>query len=390
MIAPPSDEPSGFVPPVYPYDRLSELHEIAAHHRGGVVDLSIGTPCDPAPEVVLAAMSRSDAERGYPPSIGTPALRNSVAEWFDRRFGVHVGPAHVAACVGTKELVVGIPHWLHLRTPRRDTVLYPALSYPSYAMGATLAQCRAVPVPVDSQSRINLEAIDPSDAARALCLWVNTPSNPTGALDDLGAAAAWGRSHGVPVFSDECYVEFTWSGEPVVRGGVPGRTILEHGTDGVVALHSLSKRSNLAGLRVGFYAGDGDLVGYLSEVRKHGGLMVPGPAQAAGVAALADQSHVMRQRERYLGRLAQMAEILRGMEIPVELPDGGFYLWIETPGEDAWALARRLAEELGVVGSPGEFYGDGGGHLRLAMVQPDAVLERVAQRAGRSDSPRSR
>ena len=182
--------------------------------------------------------------------------------------------AQIGACVGTKEFVGTLPQWLHLRRPDRDTVLYPAVAYPTYEMGAILAGCRPIPVPPTADGSLDLAAIAPADADRALALWVNSPSNPTGALDDLASAAAWGRSHDVPVFSDECYVEFTWSGR--------GRTILEDGLDGVVAVHSLSKRSNLAGVRIGFYAGDAELVHYLQEVRKHVGMMVPGPSQAAG------------------------------------------------------------------------------------------------------------
>lgn len=373
---------TGFEPPAYPYDRLGELADRAGRLEGGAVDLSIGTPCDPPPPAVLDALAGSGTERGYPPSVGSVALREAVAQWLGRRFGVGVDAAHVAACVGTKEFVAGLPHWLQLRRPDRDTVLYPAVSYPSYAMGATLAGCRAVAVPVDDQWRLRLDVVDPHDAARALCLWSNTPGNPAGGLDDLGAVAGWGRAHGVPVFSDECYVEFTWTGEPVVADGLPGHTILEHGTDGVMAVHSLSKRSNLAGVRVGVYAGDPDLVHYLSEVRKHAGFMVPGPAQAAGVAALADQVHVVDQRERYRRRLERMAAVLGSMGVPAELPGGGFYLWVAAPGDDAWGLARRLADELGVVASPGEFYGDTHpGYVRLALVQPDARLDLVAARA---------
>lgn len=361
-------EPAGFRPPPYPYDRLDELHRLAEKLPGGAVDLSIGTPYDPPPPAVVAALGSSGAERGYPPSVGTPAFRAAAAGWLERRFGVGVDPAHVAACVGSKELVAGIPHWLRLRTPGRDTVLYPQISYPSYAMGATLAGCRAVPYGT-------LDDIGDDDAARALCLWVNSPANPTGALDDLPAAAAWGRRHRVPVLSDECYIEFTWQG--------PGRTIVAEGLDGVLAVHSLSKRSNLAGARAGFYAGDPDLVHYLSEVRKHAGFMVPGPVQAAAVAAFDDDAHVDEQRRRYRRRLEVMAEALAAAGVECPLPDGAFYLWAPAPGGDAWGLARRLAAEGGCVVSPGEFYGPAGAdHVRIAVVQPDEQLALVARRLG--------
>ena len=373
----------GFVPPPYPYDRLADIVAAATAHDGGAVDLSIGTPGDPPAPAVLDALASSGTERGYPPSIGTEALRAAVAEWFDRRFGVGVDPSDVGAAIGTKELVAGLPHWLRLRDPSRDTVLYPEVSYPSYAMGATLAGCRAVPVPMDDRWRLDLSHIDPADAARALCLWANTPGNPAGGLDDLAAVAEWGRRHRVPVFSDECYVEFTWSGPPARPGQAPGTTVLSSGTEGVVAVHSLSKRSNLAGLRVGFYAGDPELVHYLQEVRKHAGFMVPGPAQAAAVVALGDQRDVDVQRERYRMRLARMAGILEGIGIAAPLPDGGFYLWVPAPEGDAWRLAQRLAAELGIVSSPGEFYGHAAsGHVRLALVQPDEALDLLERRAG--------
>lgn len=365
---------NGFVPPPYPYDRLDSLAARCAEHPGGMVDLSIGTPCDPPPSAVVAALSNSNAERGYPPSIGTLDLRRSICEWISRRFGLEVGPDDVAACIGTKEFVASTPHYLRLRTPSRDTVLYPAVAYPTYEMGAILANCRPVAVPSRADGTLDLEAIDPADAARALLLWVNSPSNPTGALDDLDAAATWGRRHGVPVFSDECYVEFTWDG--------PRRTILEGGTDGVVAVHSLSKRSNLAGLRVGFYVGDRDLVTYLKEVRKHVGMLVPGPAQAAAIAALADDEHVTQQRDRYRRRLEHAARALSTWsDIEIGLPQGGFYLWFDAV--DGWAFAERLAIEGGALVSPGDFYGAGGANnVRVAVVQPDDRIALMAQRLG--------
>lgn len=366
-----SNEP--FVPPPYPYDRLDGLAKLAAAHDGGAVDLSIGTPIDPPPRAVVAALGSSNSERGYPPSIGSLALREAASLWFARRFAVDVHPSAVGACIGTKEFVGTVPRWMQLRTPTRDTVLFPAVAYPTYEMGAILAGCRAVPVPLSADGHLDLASIDPVDAERALLLWVNSPGNPTGATDELGLVATWGRERGIPVFSDECYVEFTWDG--------PRRSILEHGSDGVIAVHSLSKRSNLAGVRVGFYAGDAELVHYLQEVRKHVGMMVPGPAQAAAVVALDDDDHVAQQRTRYHERLERMAAILGAWGgTPVPLPRGGFYLWF--PVGDAWGYAERLAREGGALISPGDFYGPVGDHVRVAVVQPSDRIELVAERLG--------
>ena len=368
---------TGFVPPPYPYDRLAPLKARAEAVPGGIVDLSVGTPCDPPPALAVAAawavLAEGTGARSYPPSIGTPAYREAAAGWLQRRFDIALPASQVAACIGTKELVAGIPNWLRLRTPERDTVLFPAISYPTYAMGATLAGCRAVPVPVDDAWRLRLDAIDPADAARALCLWVNSPGNPAGGIDDLGAAAAWGRQRDVPVLSDECYAEFTWDG--------PARSILQHGDSGVMAVHSLSKRSNFAGGRIGFYAGDADLVTYLAEVRKHAGLMAAGPAQAAGAAAWGDDAHVTDQRSRYRERLDLLVSALTSTGLDVTGPAGAFYLWVPAPDGDAWSLAERLAAEAGALVSPGEFYGPtGAGFVRVAAVQPTDRIALLADR----------
>ncbi len=293
----------------------------------------------------------------------------------------------MAACVGTKEFVASTAQYLRLRTPGRDTVLYPAVSYPTYAMGALLARCRPVPVTELATGGLDLASIDDADVARALVLWTNSPSNPSGLLTDLDAVAHWGRHHEVPVFSDECYAEFTWNGPP--------RSVLESGTSGVVAVHSLSKRSNLAGVRAGFYAGDPELVGYLLDVRRHAGLMVPGPVQAGAVVALDDDAHVEDQRQRYLERLTYLSGVLDRAGLPVELPAGGFYLWVPLPQSsgglavgpsDGWSVTESLALEAGLMVSPGEFYGpNGAGFIRVAVVQPLDRLELVAARLeGRS------
>ena len=271
-------------------------------------------------------------------------------------------------------MVVSLPHLLALRRPDRDTVLYPAVAYPSYDMGATLARLRGVPVPLDADWHLDLDAISAEDAERALLLWINEPGNPSSSVADrayLARVAEWGRAHGVVVASDECYVEF--APEPA--------TILSAGFEGVLAVHSLSKRSNLAGMRVGFFAGDPALVQYLVETRKHAGFMVPTPAQAAAVAALSDDAHVEVQRARYGERRALVMERLESVGLRHAGGPMLFYLWLrDDAGADGWAIADRLAR-AGLLVAPGDLYGEAGAsYARLALVQPRARLEPVLDR----------
>jgi aspartate/methionine/tyrosine aminotransferase len=379
----------GFSPPPYPYDRLTALRERAVQRFGdlvqgstGIVDCSIGTPCDPPPDAVIEAEASSGTERGYPTSPGSRAYRHAAAGWLSRRFGAVVDPElELAACVGTKEFVASAAQYLRLRTPGRDTVLYPSVSYPTYAMGALLGSCRSVPVKELPGGGLDLDSISAGDVERALLLWANTPSNPTGLLTDMDAVAEWGRHRGIPIFSDECYAEFTWDGPP--------RTVLTNGLGGVVAVHSLSKRSNMAGVRAGFYAGDPDIVGYLLDVRRHAGLMVPGPVQAAAVVAFDDDSHVEVQRQRYRDRLSYLRGVLADAGLPTPTPAGGFYLWVAVPTtvpDGGWGLVETLALEGGLLASPGELYGEGGaGFVRVAMVQPMERLRLVGERLAGKD-----
>ena len=359
--------------PPYPYDRLNDLRAVAVERHGTAVDMSIGAPFDPPPQAVIDALSTSGLERGYPSSIGIAPFREAARDWLSSQFGAEVDAmTHIGATVGLKEFVANAPHLLRLRNPDKDTVLFPAVSYPSYAMGADLAHGRAVPVPLDDDWNMRLDAIDPDDIDRAAMLWVNSPGNPTGAIADLEEAAEWGRTHGVPVISDECYIEFTWDGPP--------DTIVNYGTEGVLAVHSLSKRSNLAGVRAGFYAGDEELVHWFQEIRKHTGMMIPGPAQHAAAVALGDQEHVEVQKATYQERLALMIEFLGKVGITAPMPGGGFYLWAHAP-EGAWNLAQRLAEEVGLIVSPGEFYGeDGEDYVRVAVVQSNEAIANLSHR----------
>lgn len=361
-----------FTPPPYPYERLDGLKKTAEQFEGGPIDCSIGTPVDPPPEAVLAELARAVGLRGYPSSAGSLDYRSACAQWIERRFAVPLSVDDVAACVGTKEFVGTVSGYLHLRSPHRDVVLFPSISYPTYAMGATLAGLRAVPVHM-SDGQLDLDSISVADRDRALLLWSNSPSNPTGVLDDLEGVAEWGRHHGVLVASDECYTEYTWQGRP--------RSILEHGLDGVLAVHSISKRSNLAGARAGFYAGDPDVVTYLRSVRQHAGFMVPGPVQAAVAVAYRDDEHVDRQRAIYRSRLELLGSALGAFDVDAPFPQGSFYLWCSKPGLDGWQLAELIANRCGLIVSPGELYGDAGAdYVRVAVVQPDDRLALAASR----------
>jgi succinyldiaminopimelate transaminase len=370
--------PIGFVPPPYPHDRLDALHRLADAVPGGAVDCSVGNPVDPVPPAVLDALvAAAPGATGYPAAIGSPELRAAAAGWLRRRFDVGADPeSEIVACVGTKELVASLPRLLHLRDPSRDTVLYPAVSYPTYAMGAQLAGLRAVAVPVDDQWQLDLGRIAETDAERTLVLWTNDPGNPTAAVagaDRTAATVAWARERGVILAADECYAEFS---------GGPPSTALGTGTAGVLAVHSLSKRSNMAGFRVGFVAGDGEIVRYLGDTRRHAGLMVSTPVQAAATAALGDDEHVEQQRARYAERRALM---VGGLSEHGLVHDGGpapFYLWLRSASghDDGWEIAARLAE-AGTLVAPGNLYGPAGAdHVRLALTQPTERLELALSR----------
>jgi succinyldiaminopimelate transaminase len=379
----PSDSPA-FVPPPYPHDRLGPIRATAAAVPGGILDASVGTPVDPMPAVALEALTAAaPAATGYPPTIGSPGFREAAVGWVERRFGCPLTVDDVIACIGTKEVVASLPRMLSLRDPSRDTVLYPAVAYPTYEMGALLAGMRAVPVPVDDEWHLDLDRVDPADADRALVLWLNDPSNPTGAVaspEGMADAVEWARARGILVASDECYAEFTYDADGAPAAPV---TALDSGADGVLVVHSLSKRSNMAGLRVGFIAGDRALVTYLGEIRKHGGLMMPSPIQAAAAAALGDDEHVREQQVRYARRRALALPALESRGL---VHDGGsstFYLWLRDAdrARDGWAIAEELAT-TGLVVAPGDFYGTAStDHVRVALTLTDEQINLLCERA---------
>jgi succinyldiaminopimelate transaminase len=354
--------------PDFPWNSLAPYRVQATAHPDGIADLSVGTPIDPTPAVVQAALQDAADAPGYPPTYGTPALRDAVAGYFARRWGFSdIDPDGVLPALGTKELVAWLPTLLGLG--RSDLVVFPELAYPTYDVGARLAGA-------ESAAADSLTSLGP---ARVGLVWLNSPANPDGRVlpaEHLAKVIAWARERGAVVASDECYLEFGWDARPVsvLDPGVNGGSL-----DSVLALHSLSKRSNLAGYRAGFAVGDVGLVQRLVEVRKHAGTIMPAPVQAAMIAALGDDRHVDEQRARYAARRAMLRSALEAADFRIDGSAGGLYLWA-TRDEPCWDTVGWLAQR-GILVAPGEFYGAAGArHVRVALTATD---ERVAAAADR-------
>ena len=358
--------------PEYPWDELGPIAQKARSFPGGVVDLSIGTPVDPVPEVIQDALRGAANAPGYPLTAGTPELRAAAAGWLARSLDVHVDPVSVLPVIGTKEFIAWLPTMLGLGPA--DTVIYPSLAYPTYDIGARLAGAASAAVDVAAPAG-QLGGLDSAPASSRL-LWVNSPSNPTGRVlsaATLRDAVAWARSRGAVLASDECYIELGWDAAPV---SVLHESVRGDSLDGVLAVFSLSKRSNLAGYRAGFVTGDPALMKDLLLVGRQAGMIVPGPVQAAMIAALSDDTHAAEQKARYAARRAVLAAGLTAAGFRIEHSEAGLYLWATRPGLDCWAACELLAVECGILAGPGSFYGPAGNnHIRVALTATD---ERVA------------
>lgn len=356
--------------PDFPWDSLAGAKATASAHADGIVDLSIGTPVDPTPELARRTLADNANAPGYPTVWGTPALHEAVIGYLASRWGATgVTPEGVMPVVGTKELVAWLPTLLDLGPS--DLVVIPEVAYPTYRVGADLVgasvQACDDPARIDGTPRL---------------IWINSPGNPTGQIWTPDQTRAWvdhARSVGAVLASDECYGEFGWTDRPV---SILADEISGGDLTGLLAVHSLSKRSNLAGYRAGFVAGDPAIVSDLVAVRKHAGMMVPAPVQAVLAAMLGDQSHVDDQRARYLSRRAVLKPALEAAGFRIDHSEGSLYLWA-TRDEPCRDTIDFLAG-LGILAAPGDFYGPAGErHVRLALTATD---ERIAAAAGRLSS----
>ncbi|AGL20874.1 succinyldiaminopimelate transaminase [Actinoplanes sp. N902-109] len=356
--------------PDFPWDLLEPAKAVAAAHPGGIVDLSVGTPVDPVPAVVRAALAGASDAPGYPLTAGTPALRAAIASWLARSCGASGTPG-VLPTIGSKELVAWLPTLLGVRPG--DVVVIPRVCYPTYEVGVKLAGAEVVRADA-------LTALGPDP--RVKLIWINSPANPTGRVlpaAHLRKVVDWARERGALVASDECYHSLGWEETPV---SVLSDEVTGGDYTGVLAVHSLSKRSNLAGYRAGFVAGDPAVVRELLAVRKHAGMIVPAPVQAAMIAALEDEQHVAEQRERYASRRSALRAALTSAGFRIEESTAGLYLW-STRGEDCWKTVDWLAER-GILAAPGAFYGPSAAqHVRVALTATD---ERVAAAVARLTS----
>jgi len=344
------------------------LAERARAHPDGLVDLSVGTPVDPTPAVVQEALAAAADSPGYPVTVGRADLREACVGWLDRTAGVPgLGVESVLPTIGSKELIASLATQLGLGPG--DLVVHPALAYPTYEVGTRLAG--ATPVASDS-----LTALGPQQVS---LVWLNSPANPSGRIlpvDHLRKVVAWCRERGALLVSDECYLECVWDAPAV---SVLHPDVCDGDHRGILAVHSLSKRSNLAGYRCAFVAGDTEVVAELLAVRNNLGLMMPGPQQVAMRVALDDDRHVREQQDRYRARRSLLRAALEKAGFTLDHSEGSLYLWA-TRGEPCWDTVRALAGD-GILVAPGDFYGPAGArHVRVAITATD---ERVAAAASR-------
>ncbi|QPK79918.1 succinyldiaminopimelate transaminase [Corynebacterium lizhenjunii] len=351
--------------PDFPWDSLAEAKRTAQAHPDGIVDLSVGNPVDPvAPGVQLALTQYAD-KPGYPATTGTPELQQAMRDNLARRTGVD-SSIGVLPVMGLKEAIAWLPTLLGMRG---ETIVIPSVAYPTYEVAALMAGATLV------------RADDPRDFGSAAMVFINSPSNPTGevlSVERLRAVVAWARENGAIIASDECYLDLAWddSKRPV---SILDPRVTDGDNTGLIAMHSLSKSHNLASYRAAFFGGDPQLIAELLELRKHAGLIVPGPIQAAMVQALGDADSEALQVRRYAQRRAKLVRALTDAGFRIEHSEASMYLWV-TRGEDCRDTVDWLAQR-GILVAPGDFYGPAGQKfVRVGLNGTDERIDAAVSR----------
>ena len=352
--------------PDFPWDRIAQAGDVARRHVDGIVDLSIGTPVDDTPTLIQQALRDHANAPGYPTALGLPELRQAWTTWAHRILNAQLSIDQVVPLIGSKELVAWLPIVMGLG--KGDVVAVPELAYPTYAVGALMS----------GATFITYKSAD-SIPSNVSLIWVNSPSNPTGyvmTIDELRAVISRGRELNVPVVSDECYVELGWDEDPV---SVLDPRVNDGNFENILSVHSLSKRSNLAGYRSGAVLGDERLISAIVALRKHAGMLMPMPVQYATVAALGDDAHVREQKARYRARRDVLHSAFTAAGFEIQHSQAGLYLWL-TRGQDCLETVNWLAQK-GILVAPGDFYGPAGQEfVRVALTATD---ERIAAAASR-------
>ncbi|WP_420098808.1 succinyldiaminopimelate transaminase [Corynebacterium sp.] len=359
--------------PDFPWDSLAGAKTTASAHPDGIIDLSVGTPVDEVAPSIQLALAENAAAPGYPQTVGTPELREAIVSAVARRFGVTgVGQDAVLPVVGTKEAIAWLPFLLGVLPGQ--TVVIPELAYPTYEVGARLAGATVL----RSDSLLALGPESPT------LIFINSPANPHGkvlGVEHLRKVVEFARERDVVVVSDECYLGLGWGTDGT--DGAPVSILDPRVCDGdhtnLIAVHSLSKTSNLASYRSGFLVGDRALIAELLSVRKNAGLMMPGPIQAASVAALEDDGQEILQKDRYRKRRELLSAAVEAAGLRIDDSEGGLYLWA-TEGRPCRETVDRLAE-LGILVAPGDFYGPSGAeHVRIGLTATDMQIVAAARR----------
>lgn len=356
--------------PDFPWDSLEPAKKAAAAHPDGLIDLSVGTPVDPVAPGIQLALTEVAAEPGYPQTKGTPRLRQAIADAMQRRFGVAgLNPeTDVLPVIGTKEAIAWLPTLLNLGP--EHTVIIPDLAYPTYEVSAKIAGANVV----------RSDSLPDAEAEQPTLVYLNSPANPHGkvlGVEHLRALVAAARERNIIIVSDECYLGLGWEGEAPVS--ILDPAVCEGDLTNLIAVHSLSKTSNLASYRAGWLAGDAALIAELLEIRRHAGLMLPTPIQSAMAAALEDDGHEWLQKDLYRQRRDTLRAALLDAGFSIDHSEGGLYLWA-TRGADAWETITWLADR-GILAAPGSFYGPKGSqHVRIALTASDADIATAAER----------